>query len=239
MGKKILIIILVLLLAVGGYGFYWFNGLKVVDGSYSTAKMGSTDVNEVYKTVLADSSKGQVTIKGADSEAVTQKLFSETSFFHLAKGSAAKLESVILGVNGDKAEIRMVVDISGVAALKQNKSLATFGATGNLALSVIGIAPPGLPFLNADKFGVKAQLELKTLPEGIGVRPVSINVGKSIILVNLAMNAVKKYAPAAKVTSDNFIVMAPMTVVDNTTGKPLFTISGMEVKDGNLVITTK
>lgn len=244
MGKKILLVLLVLLIAAGGYGFYWYNGIKTVDPSYVTAKSGAVDVNQAYQEALAGAKSGQISIKGENAEAVTQKMFTETSFFHLAKGSGANIESVIIGTKGEKAEIRMVIDISKLTLLpnqKKSTQLASIAsvAYNNSLINSLAKVPPGLSFIKADKFGVTAELELKALPEGMGVRPTSIKIGSSIIPVGIAMSAVKKYVPSAKVTAEGFIVLEPMTVMDNSTGKPLFTITGMEVKDGNLIINTK
>lgn len=244
MGKKVLIVLLVVLLAAGGYGFYWYNGLKTVDSSYVTAKSGPGELNQAYQEALTSAKSGKILIKGDSAEGVTQKLFTETSFFHLAKGSGANIESAIIGTKADKAEVRMVVDISKLTLMKNPKKTVYQGAAANIVFNNFAVngfvmAPPGLSFIKADRFGVTAELELKVLPEGMGIRPTSIKIGSSIIPVGIAMSALKQYAPGVKVTSGGFIILEPMVVRENSTGKQLFTITGIEVKEGNLIINTK
>ncbi len=240
--KKISLVILVLIIAAGGYGYFWFRGLSTVDENFTKVDNVPADLSQTYKSALKDAKKGGIIIKEAYSQAMTQKLFNETSFLNFGSGSSGpRVESLNISTKGDKANIKMIVNLNGVTAsgnLNNEKFLgySTSFKASDLAAS---LAPSGIPFLKASKFGVSADVEFKTFSEGIGIKPVSISVGNSPIPVGVAMAAVKQYAPQANVNSENYIILGPMTVTDKSTGKVLFVVTGFEVKDGELIINTK
>lgn len=228
--KKILLVILVLIIAAVGYGYFWYNGIGKVDENFTKVDNVPTDLGQTYKAALKEAKKGTMVIKEANAQAMTQKLFNETSFLNFGSGaSGPKVESLNISTKGEKANIKMIINLNGSTSKKEFKP-------SDLAAS---LAPSGIPFLKATRFGVSADIEFKTFPEGIGVKPISISIGNSPIPVGVAMMAVRQYAPQAKITSDNYIILGPMTITDKSTGKVLFTIVGIEVKGGELIINTK
>jgi hypothetical protein len=87
------------------------------------------------------------------------------------------------------------------------------------------------------QYAVTAELETKTTPQGTGLKPVSVKIGRSPLPMNVVMNVVNRYIPKENLTQDGYIIMRPTPIVDRATGKTIGAITRMEVSGDNLNIS--
>lgn len=226
------IIILVLILGVGGYGYFWFTGLNTMPDELKNSDTAPTaQMVSFYDNNVLQKSTNPIVMDSTQSKYVFTRLYNETNFFHLAAGTPVKINKFLMYPDANNMHLAMAITVSDTqTSLLTDPKEIIFGT------QKVNAASP-FTFLNDKQYGITATLSMKTFPEGIGMKPISVSVGNSPMPVGIAMGLAKQYAPSMQVTADGYIIIKPTQIIDANTKKVIGMFTGLEVKDGQAYLT--
>lgn len=229
-GLKIGMIILLagILFIVGaiGYGIYWFKGITTIAANFAVPdNLNDPETGKLYDSLFVKAKPGarQALLNQKQSAYVTYRLLKETSFFNSAAGSPVQVDRMTMSPEKGKLTMKMVLNVKGGLRLPGNAGIM---ALQNVTADV-----------NIVQYAITAELETKTLPQGVGMKPLSVKIGRSPLPINIVMSLVKQYIPNGNLTEDGYIIMRPTPIVDKSTGKTIGSITKMEVTGDNLNIS--